>query len=68
LRDTNGHRVGLAYSLADAKLWASAPDLLAACQHVVDYCDFQAAHSPEEVALWAQCSGFARQAIAKAEG
>jgi len=49
LRDTNGHRVGLAYSLADAKLWASAPDLLAACEWAHEFCLHNDFHGYDEM-------------------
>ena len=69
LRDTNGHRVGLAYSLADAKLWASAPDLLAACKAAESA--LRELDPTMDGARWVRLNAAVtgcRDAVAKAEG
>ena len=37
IRNADGHRIGLAYTLKDAQLWAGAEDLLAACRTALDW-------------------------------
>jgi len=41
IRNAQGHRLGNAYTLADAQLWAAAPELVAALSGIID----QACHN-----------------------